>query len=152
MVTYRSCDFLYKAQKKAKTYMRASSLEWRGDLEGFKTAIHLWGYMGALHSACDVCVFHSMVTFWYIEPTPACSPFHYHAHWQLCSVHFACEADDKIFLLLLFYFLFFINIFNWQHFYLAGYDFWTHAKSDETFCWNACAEWWSPKRGAVIQG
>ena len=31
------------------------------------------------------------------EPESANSRFNYHAHRQLCSIHFACEADGKIY-------------------------------------------------------
>jgi hypothetical protein len=46
----------------------------------------------------------------------------------------------------------FVNLFNWQHFYLVGYDSWIWAMPDEAFCWSTCAEWWPPKRGATVHG
>jgi len=96
-----------------------------------QTTIYLRGYMGRLHSTHDIHAFHLRITVWYGESTPACSRFYYHTYQRLCSICFACEADGKIF---------FINIFNWQHFYFAGYDYWMGSKSDGTFCWNTCAE------------
>jgi len=48
---------------------------------------------------------------------------------------FACEVDGKCFLFtsILFNMLFFINIFNWQYFYLIGYDSWTRVMPDGVF-------------------
>jgi hypothetical protein len=51
----------------------------------------------------------------------------------------------------IFYWLFFINIFNRQIFFLAGYDSWGRVKPDRAFCWNTYAEWWPPKRGATVR-
>jgi len=126
--------FLVRGTKESKNIYerkRDSSLEWHGNLEEFQTTIYLKGYMGRLHSTHDIRAFHSRITVRYGESTSACSRFCYHAYQRLCSICFACEADGKIF---------FINIFNWQHFYFSGYDSWTGAKPDGIFCWNACVE------------
>jgi hypothetical protein len=41
--------------------------------------------------------------------------------------------------------LLFINIFNWQYFYLTSYNSWTWTKSNRAFYGNACAKWWPLK-------
>ena len=51
-----------------------------------------------------------------------------------------------------FYLLFFINIFNRQHFYLASYNLWTWVKPDEAFYWNAFTEWWPLKKNVAVRG
>jgi len=70
-------------------------------------------------------------------------------------VRFTCKMDAKIYFnyiyfLNLLYIYIYIYIYNKQHFYLAGYGFWTWAKPDEALCGNACTKWWPPKKGASI--
>ena len=64
---------------------------------------------------------------------------------------FACKADDKIcfFFFYILSFIFFINIFNWQYFYLAG-SLGSEPSPIKLFCWNACVEWWPLKRDVAV--
>jgi cellulose synthase/poly-beta-1,6-N-acetylglucosamine synthase-like glycosyltransferase len=74
---------------------------------------------------------------------------------DMFTVPFVLHAKRMViffWLLPFFYLLVFINIFNWQHFYLASYSSWTRAKPDRTFCWNTCAKWWPPKKDATVHG
>jgi hypothetical protein len=63
-----------------------------------------------------------------------------------------CDADCKIFFSVTSFFKFFINIFNWQYIFFAGYDSWTWTKPNGAFCENARAKWWPPKSGATVHG
>lgn len=90
----------YETQKKVKKICernRTSKLEGRGILEGFQTSIHLEGCIGGIYSTSDVRAFGATVIIWYGELEPTYSRFHYHAHWQIHFVCFACEADDYSF-------------------------------------------------------
>jgi hypothetical protein len=80
--------------------------------------------MGGIHSTRDVRAFHMMVTVWCGDSETANSCFHYHVHRRLYSIHFTYEADGKIYFNHIYFFnlLLFINLFNWQYFYLTGYD------------------------------
>jgi hypothetical protein len=75
---------------------RVSRLEEGGGLEGFQTDVCLRGRVDGIYSTCDVRTFHATITLWYGESKQMCSRFRYHAHRQLHSICFACEADYKI--------------------------------------------------------
>jgi len=64
--------------------------------------------MGGIHSTRDVCALHATVIVRCGKPAPTCSRFHYHAHRRLCSVYFACKANDKIFFITSIFYLLFI--------------------------------------------
>jgi hypothetical protein len=64
---------------------------------------------------------HGSVTMY----TDGSIPFILHAKWMV-----------GFFLLHPFLLVFFINIFNWQHLYAAGYGSWMQVKPDGAFCWN----------------
>ena len=142
----------HKKSKKICERKRASKLEWSGSLEGFQTTIDRRDFMARIHSVRDVCTFHVMVIVWCGKLEPTCSQFCYHAYRRLCFVCFVWKIDDMIFFItsIIFISCFFINIFNWQYFYLTGYGFWTQVKPNWAFCWNTCVEWWPPKRDAAV--
>jgi hypothetical protein len=52
--------------------------------------------MGIIYSACDVRAVHTMLIVWCKESEPENSRFGHHTHRQLCSIHFAGEANGKI--------------------------------------------------------
>jgi len=128
-------DTRLKRKQKKYARERTSSLEWHGGLGGFQTAIYLEGYMDGIHSKNEVCMLHATITVRFRELALACSWLHYHAHKQLHSICFTWKANGKIFFLLHPFFIcyFFINIFNWQYFYVASYGSWTRAKPDGIF-------------------
>ena len=60
------------------------------------------------------------------------------------SISFILHAKQmtRFFLITSIFLLSFINLFNWKHFYLTGYGFWTWAKPNGVFCWKTCMESW----------
>jgi hypothetical protein len=116
--------FLVRGIKKSKKHAKKSvyqvGMTWRfGRISG--------DYMGRIHSAYDVWVFHMMIIVRCWELKLKNSRFRYYAHLQLHDVRFTCETDGKIYFNYIYFFnlLLFINIFNWQNFYLAGYGSWS---------------------------
>jgi uncharacterized pyridoxamine 5'-phosphate oxidase family protein len=53
--------------------------------------------MGGIYLAYDVRVFHMTLTIRCGEPKSANSQFDYHIHQRLHFIHFACEANGKIY-------------------------------------------------------
>jgi hypothetical protein len=95
------------AQKKLKICerKRASRLKGRSGVEGFQTAVRLRGWVSGIYSIRDVQTFRAMITLQCGESEVVCSWFRHHAHRWLHSIHFACKADGKFFLITSIFFI-----------------------------------------------
>jgi len=151
LVTYKLRDFLYEAQKKEKQCDRM-----------------MWRFRGILdhHISRRLIVWAEYIQhvtfadFTRLSQSDA-ENRHRHVHDFVTphtnnSILFFSHAKQMLryffYYIHSFFLLFFINIFNWHHFYLAGYGSWTRGKPDKAFCWNACVEWWPSKRGVTVHG
>jgi hypothetical protein len=122
-------------------------LEWCGSLEGFQVAIHPGDYLGGIHSARNVWVFHRTVKVWCGEPKPTNSWFGYHAYQRLHSIRFACEPDGKIYFIYIFLICCYLSIYLIDNiFILQATTLGREPSLIELFYGNACAKWWPLKK------
>jgi hypothetical protein len=135
-----------------KIYKRKQStrLEWRDDSEGFQATIHLGDYIrrNTFNTWCPSVSYDKHNPVWETRDAKFMVPL---PLTPATSFRWFRMQNGWFFLITpIFNLLFFINIFNWQHFYLASYSSSTWAKLNGAFCGNTRAEWWLPKKGATV--